>query len=325
MTQRVLFLGGTGVISAACVRRVIETGKEVTIVTRGASARPPHPEAHVVTADVRSPGVLERIVREREYDAVVDVLGFTPEQVAQTTDAVRGRCGQYVFVSSATVYERPPRTLPVAENAPQANPHWEYARLKIAAEALLRSRMAEGLPATIVRPSHTYDDTRPVTLGGWTDLARISAGEPVFVHDDPTTRWTITHARDFAVLFDALLGDPRAVGGAFNVMGEEAPSFLQIYDELARACGVAEPVLVRVPGERIADVDARFGERVLGDHAYSMIFDTSRVRALAPDAQTTVPFAQGAAELVRRHRAMPPAQQRDPAMDARIEAVLAAA
>jgi len=320
----VLFLGGTGTISSACVERAIESGHDVTVTTRGRSSRRPHPEARVLTTDVRRKGALSDITRARSYDVVVDVLSFTADDVEAMADAVEGRCGQYVFLSSATVYRRPPATLPVAESAPLGNTHWEYARRKIRAEAALRARMDAGLPATIVRPSHTYDARRPVGLGGWTDMARIRAGEPVLVHEDPTTLWTITHARDFALLFEPLLADERAIGGTFNVMGDEALSWVEIYRALAEALGVADVQLAPVSASIIADIDPVFGERVLGDHGCSMTFDTSAVRAIASQASTTTPFSEGARQLAEAHLALPEGQQRDPSVDARIEAVLAA-
>src|ERR1700716_2527838 len=227
---RVLFLGGTGIISSACSWQAVESGLDLTVVNRGqTSIRPLPPEARQITADVNDPAAFAAVAGE-DFDVVVDWLAFTPDQVRARTDALRGHAGQYVFISSASAYQTPPARLPITESTPLRNPFWQYSRDKIACEDLLVEAYRErGFPITIVRPSHTYDRTMIPTSGSWTDLDRMRRGAPVIVHGDGTSLWTITHNTDFAVAFVGLLGRPEAVGDAFHITSDEAPTWDQIY------------------------------------------------------------------------------------------------
>jgi nucleoside-diphosphate-sugar epimerase len=211
----VLFLGGTGIISSACSWAAVEQGIEVSVLTRGhASYRPLPPEVDALAADVNDPGSIREAIGERCFDAVVDWLAFTPREVQDRTDLFRGRTGQYVFISSASVYQTPPARSPITESTPLRNPFWEYSRNKIACEDLLVSLYRdEGYPVTVVRPSHTYDRTSVPFHGGWTVVDRMRRGEKIVVHGDGTSLWTLTHHRDFASDFVPLLGHPRTLGG----------------------------------------------------------------------------------------------------------------
>ncbi|MGI8446497.1 MAG: NAD-dependent epimerase/dehydratase family protein, partial [Streptosporangiaceae bacterium] len=208
---RVLFLGGTGVISSASARRAVDAGVDLSVITRGQTrARPLPAAARVLHGDARDPDQVRELLGHREFDAVVDWVAFTPEHVQADIDTFRGRAGQYVFISSASAYQTPPSRLPIVESTPLRNPFWAYSRDKIACEDLLvRAYREEGFPATIVRPSHTYDATLVPLDGGWTALARMRQGKPVIVHGDGTSLWTLTHHRDFAQGFVPLLGHPR--------------------------------------------------------------------------------------------------------------------
>src|SRR4051795_10668371 len=203
MALSVLFLGGSGVISSACSWHAVERGLELSVLNRGKStSRPLPPGAQRLVADLDDPQSVKDAIGDRHYDAVVDWLAFRPEQVQARAELFRGRTGQYVFISSASAYQTPPARLPIVESSPLRNPFWQYSRDKIACEDLLvRVYRDKGFPATIVRPSHTYDRTLLPTSGGWTDIARMRAGKPVVVHGDGTTQWTITDSRDFAVAF----------------------------------------------------------------------------------------------------------------------------
>lgn len=317
MGKRILFLGGTGVISAACVARAVEKGHEVTVLNRGETdVRPLSPSVRRVIADLRDPASVRDAIGSQEFDAVAQFLAFTPEHVQADVDLFAGRTEQYVFISSASAYQTPPARLPVTESTPLRNPFWQYSRDKIASEDLLVSAYrGSAFPATIVRPSHTYDATRLPTLGHWTDIARMRAGRPVVVHGDGTSLWTITHARDFAVGFVGLLGNPLAVGDAFHITGDHAPTWNQIYTWLGEAAGV-EPLLAHVPSDVIAVAHPPLGPGLLGDKSHSMVFDNSKLKALVPEFGTTVPFWEGAAEMIAWHDAHPEAQQVDAELDA---------
>jgi len=320
---RVLVLGGTGTISAATVARSLVLGHDVTIVTRGRSARPvPDGVAHL-TADLFDPSSVAAAVGDREFDVVAQFMAFTPEHVAADVERFAGRAGQYVFVSSASAYQKPPARLPVTESTPLRNPFWRYSRDKIACEdVLVEAYRASGFPATVVRPSHTYDRTGLPTLGGWTDVARMRAGRPVVVHGDGTSLWTLTHTDDVAVGIAGLFGRSEAHGEAFTVTGDHAPTWDQVYRWLGAAAGV-EPELVHVASETIAAVLPEHGPGLLGDKAHSMVFDTAKLRALVPELRTTTTYARGAVEQVEWHDAHPELQVVDPTLDAAFDRLVA--
>jgi nucleoside-diphosphate-sugar epimerase len=243
-----------------------------------------------------------------DYDAVVDWVAFTPEQVRRDIELFRGRTGQYVFISSASAYQTPPARVPVTESTPLRNPFWRYSRDKIACEnALTTAYREDGFPATIVRPSHTYDRTSVPFDGGWTALARMRAGKPVIVHGDGTSLWTLTHHQDFARAFVPLLGHPRTVGDVFHITSDDVLTWDQIAHALASALGVT-PRIVHVPSDAIAEADPDWGAGLLGDKAHSMIFDNSKVRSVVPGWRAVIPFEQGAREIVSWYLADPARQ-----------------
>jgi nucleoside-diphosphate-sugar epimerase len=303
---RVLFLGGSGVISSACSWHAVERGIDLWVLNRGqSSSRSLPPSAHQLTADVEDPRAVGGAIGDQHFDAVVDWLAFTPDQVRSRTDLFRGRVGQYVFISSASAYQKPPARLPVTESTPLRNPYWAYSRNKIACEDLLTGLYRdEGYPITIVRPSHTYDETSIPIEGRWTVVDRMRRGLPIIVHGDGTSLWTLTHSRDFARDFVALLGHPRTLGEAFHITGDDVLTWDQIAGALGAAAG-AEPDIVHVPSDAIAAVDPDWGAGLLGDKAHSMVFDNSKVRSLSREAFTTTRFEQGAREIVAWHDADP--------------------
>ena len=318
MPLSVLFLGGTGVISSASAELALARGVDLTIATRGTSGRPAPEGAHVVHADVRDPSSLRSALTGRDFDVVVDWLAFSPEHVRADVELLAGRTGQLVFISSASAYQTPPARLPITESTPLRNPYWEYSRNKIACEDVLVAAYREhGFPATIVRPSHTYDRTMVPLSGGWTMVERMRQGKPVVVHGDGTSLWTLTHHADFARGLVPLLGLTRAVGEAVHITSDDVLTWDQIAVALGTAAG-AEPQIVHVPSDVIAAVDPEWGAGLLGDKAHSAVFDTTKLRRLVPDFVATVPFEQGAREIVAWH-------DEDPArrvVDARVDALV---
>ncbi|MFD1720783.1 NAD-dependent epimerase/dehydratase family protein [Amnibacterium endophyticum] len=312
----VLFLGGTGIISTASVRRAVAEGHRVTVLTRGRPSWRTLPDGvEQLVADQGDQASVVAAVGDRRFDVVAQFLAFTPDRVRQDVERWAGRTGQYVFVSSASAYQKPPASLPVTEATPLRNPFWQYSRDKIACEDLLVAAYRErGFPVTIVRPSHTYDDGTLPTLGGWTDIARMRAGRPVVVHGDGTSLWTLTHTDDFAVGFVGLLGRPEAVGSAYTITGDSTPTWDQVYTWLGRAAGV-EPVLVHVASETIARELPDKGPGLLGDKAHSVVFDTTALRRLVPAFTTTVPYAEGARRTIAWFDAHPEAQVVDDDLD----------
>jgi nucleoside-diphosphate-sugar epimerase len=317
--MRVLFIGGSGVISSACSRLAVERGVELYVLNRGRSDDRPLPAGVTkLRGDIREPRSVRDVLGGFDFDAVVDWIAFTPEQVRTDIDLFRGRTGQYVFISSASAYQTPPARMPVTESTPLRNPFWQYSRDKIACEDLLVAAYRdEGFPATIVRPSHTYDKTLVPFDGGWTVLGRMRAGKPVIVHGDGTSLWTLTHHDDFARGFVPLLGHPRTLGEAFHITSDDVLAWNQIAAALAAAAGV-EARLVHVPSDAIAAADPEWGAGLLGDKAHSMIFDNSKLRSVVPEYRAVIPFEQGAREIVAWHDE-DPARQR---VDARLDAVM---
>ena len=314
---RVLFIGGTGIISSACARVAVAHGIDLFVLNRGRGAGRPLP-AGVTTlrADIREPRFVRSEMKDLEFDAVVDWVAFTPDHVRADIELFSGRTGQYVFISSASAYQTPPARMPVTESTPLRNPFWGYSRDKIACEDLLVAAYREqGFPATIVRPSHTYDQTSVPFDGGWTVLGRMLAGKPVIVPGDGTSLWTLTHHEDFARAFVPLLGHPRTLGEAIHITSDDVLTWNQIAQTLAAALGVTAR-LVHVPSDAIAAADPEWGAGLLGDKAHSMIFDNAKVRALVPGWRAVIPFEQGAREITGWYLADPARQVTDASLDA---------
>jgi nucleoside-diphosphate-sugar epimerase len=314
---KVLFIGGSGTISSACSSLAVERGVDLYLLNRGSTrSRPVPDEATLLRGDIRDSASAKQAVGNHTFDAVVDWVAFTPEHVQADVDLFRGRTGQYVFISSASAYQTPPERVPVTESTPLRNPFWQYSRDKIACEELLIGAYREtGFPATIVRPSHTYDQTSVPFDGGWTAMARMRQGKPVVVHGDGTSLWTLTHHLDFAQGFVPLLGHPRTIGEAFHITSDDVLTWNQIARSLASAAGV-EARLVHVPSDAIAAADSEWGAGLLGDKAHSMVFDNSKLRSVVPGYRATIPFEQGAREIVAWHDADPARQQVDDRLDA---------
>jgi nucleoside-diphosphate-sugar epimerase len=322
---RVLFIGGSGIISAACSRLAAERGIKLSVLNRGAThLRPLPPEATVLHGDIRDHLAAREALGDLEFDAVVDWVAFTPEHVQADIELFRGRTGQYVFISSASAYQTPPARVPVTESTPLRNPFWQYSRDKIACEDLLVEAYRQtGFPATIVRPSHTYDRTSIPFDGKWTALARMRAGKEVVVHGDGTSLWTLTHSADFARGFVPLLGHPRTIGDAFHITSDDVLTWNQIAEALAAAAGVTAR-LVHVPSDAIAAADAAWGAGLLGDKSHSMVFDNSKLRSVVPDYRAEIPFEQGAREIVCWHDEDPARRQADARLDAVMDKLVAA-
>ena len=322
---RVLFIGGSGTISAACSQLAAERGIKLSVLNRGAThLRPLPPEATVLHGDIRDHLAAREALGDLEFDAVVDWVAFTPEHVQADIELFHGRTGQYVFISSASAYQTPPARVPVTESTPLRNPFWQYSRDKIAGEDLLVEAYRQtGFPATIVRPSHTYDRTSIPFDGKWTALARMRAGKEVVVHGDGTSLWTLTHSADFARGFVPLLGHPRTIGDAFHITSDDVLTWNQIAEALAAAAGVTAR-LVHVPSDAIAAADAAWGAGLLGDKAHSMVFDNSKLRSVVPGYRAEIPFEQGAREIVGWHDEDPARQQADARLDAVMDKLVAA-
>jgi len=314
--MRVLFIGGTGIISSACSELAIEQGINLYMLNRGQSFRPIPAGTSVLRADIRNRDQTVEALGKLKFDVVVNWVAFTPEHVQNDLEIFAERTNQYIFISSASAYQTPPHFLPVTESTPLYNPYWEYSRNKADCEVLLMdTHKREGFPVTIVRPSHTYDRTLLPFRDRYTTVGRMRAGKPVVVHGDGTSLWTLTHHRDFAVGFNGLLGNPHAIGETFHITSDEWLTWNQIYEFVAHAAGV-DAKLVHAPSELIARYDPDLGAGLLGDKMHSMIFDNSKIKRLVPQFQPSIPFWRGAEEIIAWYDADPARQVIDPTYDA---------
>ena len=322
--MNILFVGGTGIISSACSELALQRGHCLYLLNRGQSARPVPEGATVLQGDIRDPNSVRAVLGDLHFDAVVNWVAFTPEHIETDLTLFAGRTDQYVFISSASAYQKPVGHLPITESTPLNNPFWEYSRNKIACEErLTRASREQGFPMTIVRPSHTYDRTLLPMDGGYTVVNRMRQGKPVIVHGDGTSLWVLTHHTDFAQAFVGLLGHPQAIGDSFQITGDEWLTWNQIFEAVARAAGV-EARLVHAPSELIAAFDPAWGAGLLGDKAHSVVFDNTKVKRLVPDYLARIPFHQGAHEIMAWYDADPARQRVDAGLDARMDRIVAA-
>ena len=323
--MKILFIGGTGIISSACSRLAIARGHDLYLLNRGQTSKRTFPAgAHVLNGDIRDAASARAALKDHKFDVVVDWIAFTPEHIETDLNLFRGRADQYVFISSASVYQKPIGNLPITESTPLANPVWEYSRNKIACEErLMRAYREEQFPMTIVRPSHTYDATLSPIHGGYTTLDRMRQGKPVIVHGDGTSLWTLTHHTDFAKGFLGVLGNHHAIGDSYHITSDEVLTWNQIYLLMGHALGV-EPKLVHVASDFVALFDRGWGDGLLGDKAHSVLFDNTKIKRLVPDYVASIPFARGVHEIVAWFDADPTRRVIDEAHNQTVERILAA-
>lgn len=321
---KLLFIGGTGIISSACSQLAIERGFDLYLLNRGQSQRIPSTGAKILNGDIRDLESVRTAIAGHQFDAVVNWIAFTPDHIETDIQLFRGRTRQYIFISSASAYQTPPRYLPVTESTPLHNPYWAYSRNKIACEErLMRAYRDEGFPMTVARPSHTYDKTLLPMHGGYTVVNRMRQGKKVIVHGDGTSLWTMTHHRDFARGFVGLLGNSRAIGDTFQITSDEWLTWNQIFTMVAAAAHT-EADIVHVPSDFINQFDPDWGAGLLGDKAHSMIFDNSKIKRLVPDYVAAIPFEQGAREIMAWYDADPSRQVIDKTLDNTIDTILQA-
>lgn len=324
MSLKVLFIGGTGTISSACVQLAVERGMQLCLLNRGHSERSVPAGVEILRGDIRDKDSIQKILGSRKFDVVVDWISFTPDHIEIDLELFRGRTPQYVFISSASVYQTPPAALPVTESTPLRNPFWAYSRAKIACEdRLIKAYREEGFPSTIVRPSHTYDRTVLPMHGQYTIVQRMRKGKKVIVQGDGASLWTLTHHRDFAKGFVGLFGLPQAIGEAFHITSDEVLTWNQIFEIVAHAADT-QARIVHIPSEFIAAFDPEWGASLLGDKAHSMIFDNTKIKRLVPDYVATIPFARGAAEIMNWFDANPSKKSVNEETDRLLDRIIAA-
>jgi nucleoside-diphosphate-sugar epimerase len=320
--MKVLFIGGTGIISSACSPLAVSKGIDLYLLNRGKSSRESPVGVNVLNGDIRDRASAEAALHGHTWDAVVDWIAFTPEHIQTDLDLFEGKTGQFVFISSASAYQTPPSTLPITESTVLDNPFWEYSRNKIACEEMLVSAYrSRKFPYTIVRPSHTYDRTLLPFDYGYTVVDRMRKGQPVIVPGDGTSLWTLTHHADFAKGFVGLLGNSHAIGEAYHITSDEWLTWNQIFDLVASAAGVTAKK-VHIASDVIAAADSGWKDGLLGDKANSTIFDNSKIKRAVPEFSCNIPFSIGAREIMAWFDADVSRQQVDAKASALMDRIL---
>ncbi len=319
--MKVLLIGGTGTISTAVVRRMLDSGWDVTLLNRGRRAGAPE-GVRVWTADIGDEKTIGAYLAGEHFDTVADFIVFTPEQAERDIRLFSGKTDQYIFISSASAYQKPVPSLPITEETPLVNPYWQYSRNKAACEKLLLDAFRDqGFPVTLVRPSHTYSlGSLPLQMHGvqgvWQVLSRMLQGKTVPVAADGETLWTVTTSEDFAVYFCGLCGNPKAVGQAYHITGPESLTWNEIYRIVAKALGVGfRPCYI--PAHLAAKVPGYdFEGALLGDKTNSVLFDNSKVQrdtGIPPVRFTS--FREAGPRCVQYILDHPELQKEDPAFD----------
>ena len=330
--MKILMIGGTGTISSAITRQLAESEHELWLLNRGNRQAELPEGVNQIVADVEDEQLVLEKLGDMQFDVVCEFIGFLPEQVARDIRLFKGRTRQYVYISSASAYNKPARGYIINEGTMLANPHWEYSRNKIACEELLMKHYREeGFPATIIRPSHTYCE-RSVPLGihgmkgSWQVVKRMMEGKPVLIQGDGSSLWTMTWNEDFARGFIGLLGNPHAIGEAFQIMNDETLSWTQIYQAIADALRV-ELRPYYVSSAFLADVCPKAYDlegSLLGDKAVSVVFDCSKLKRAVPGFQATVRFEEGVRRTLDYILKHPELQEEDPEFDSWCDKVIEA-
>ena len=311
--MKALFIGGTGTISSAIVRRLSKDSSwEVWLINRGNRADTVPENVHQIVCDINDEDAVIKAIGDLRFDVVGEFIGFTVDQVERDFRLFKNKTKQYIYISSASAYNKPAASHIITEGTTLANPHWEYSRNKIACEEYLMARYREDkFPVTIVRPSHTYDE-RNIPLGvhgkngSWQVIKRMMEGRPVIIHGDGESLWHLTFNEDFAVGYTALMGNRHAIGEAFQITGDEVLTWNQIYQTIADALGV-DLNAYHVSSEFLNAVGPEydFEGSLIGDKAVSVSFDNSKIKKLAPDLKTNVPLHKGvriALEYILNHK-----------------------
>ncbi len=295
--MKVLFIGGTGVISSECSKLCIEKGMDLFLLNRGKSFRTAPEKACVINADIRDVYAVQKAIAGQRFDVVVDWIAFNEEHVKNDFQIFNNLTEQYVFISSASAYQKPIPKLPITEETPLENHFWAYSRAKIDCEKyLMRMHRENGFPVTIVRPSHTYDQTKNPLRIDYLPFHRMKENKPIIIHDDGNSLWTLTHTRDFAKGFVGLLGNKNTIGEAYQITSDETLTWNEIASLLADKAGY-DLKIAHIPAEFIKKYDDEWGDGLLGDKAHSVKFDNSKIRKIVPEFNPQIKYADGAAEI----------------------------
>jgi len=322
--MKALLIGGTGTISTAITNLVSKAPEwELYLLNRGSRSSEVPTNVKTITADINDESRVSEAIKGIHFDVVCEFIGFTTEQLERDFRIFKGKCGQYIFISSASAYQKPLSSPYITEGTPLSNPYWEYSRNKITCENLLMNYYREeGFPITIVRPSHTYmERSLPVAVhganGSYQVIKRMLEGKPVIIPGDGTTLWTVTHNTDFAKAFVGLMGNSHAIGEVFQITSDENLTWNQIHQIIANALGV-ELKAYHVPSAFLAAVGKQYDLEggLIGDKAHTVIFDNTKLKRAVPGFVATMRFDRGArlaVDYILKHQEC---QKEDPEFDA---------
>ena len=319
--MRALFIGGTGTISSAITKLAPTCGIELYLLNRGNRSELVPEGVKVIQADIRNEEDVRNKLRNISFDVVAEFIAFDVEALKRDVRLFQGKTKQYIFISSASAYQKPLSSPFITESTPLYNPYWEYSRNKIACEEYLMKEYREnGFPITIVRPSHTYGDfSVPVAVhgknGSFSVIDRIRNGRKVIVHGDGSSLWTLTHNTDFAKAFVGLMGNSHAIGEALQITSDESLTWNQIYEIIGSALD-AKPHIVHIPSEALAKANPDFEGGLLGDKSHTVIFDNAKLKRLVPGFTATVRFDQGVKSTLAYILSHKELQKPDPEFDA---------
>jgi len=325
-------MGGTGNISTACAKLALSKGIDLSILSRGRRSGSDISGATFIRGDINSLAQVKEQLRRRIWDVVVNFIAYTPAEIERDIQLFTDHCRQYIFISSASAYQKPPSHPVIDESTPLANPYWDYSRDKIACEELLmKAHREKGFPVTIVRPSHTYETVIPVAIGSWEDFTiidRMRKGGTVIIHGDGSSLWTITHSQDFAKGFVGLMGNMHAIGHSFHITSDELLNWNQIYQAVAEAAGI-ELKAVHIATDFICREADKLGQEwmrgnLLGDKANSVVFDNSKIKRFVPGYLATISFREGIKKTVEWFDSHPDRIRIDEDNNRLMDAVLAA-
>jgi len=326
--MKILFIGGTGTISMAITRLLASQNHELYLLNRGSRNSELPANVHHIKADIGNEEETAKAIEGMEFDCVGEFIGFVPSQLERDYRLFKGKTKQFIYISSASAYQKPPKNYVITEDTPLENPYWEYSRNKKACEDyLMKLYREEGFPVTIVRPSHTYDE-RSVPIGAhgdkgsWQVVKRIKEGKRVLIHGDGTSLWTITFNTDFAKAYVGLIGNPKAIGEAFHITSDESVTWNHIYQAIADALGV-ELKPYYVSSKTLADFSHYdYIGGLIGDKANTVVFDNSKVKSLVPDFKAEISAREGIKKAVDYILAHPELQADDPEFDAFCDKVI---
>jgi len=300
--MRILFIGGSGNISSACTKLALIKGHQVFHLNRGNTESPFKKEVQTIIADINDVDFVRNSVKDHYFDVVVNFIAYNTSDIERDFSIFNEKTDQYIFISSASVYQKPPVHPVITESTPLKNPFWKYSRDKIACENVLNDLYRDkGFPITIIRPSLTYETVIPAAIGSWDDFTiidRIRKGRKIIVHGDGTSLWTITHSEDFAKGFVGLLGHQQAIGHSFHITSDEILTWNQIYEAIGMAAG-RKPDMIHIPSSYIATFDDFQTGNLLGDKAHSVIFDNTKIKSFVPEFIATIPFKEGIRKTVK--------------------------